>query len=34
METARKLLGHLSQETTKIYVIREDTDDADEAFID
>lgn len=34
METARKLLGHESQETTKIYVIREDTDDADEAFID
>ena len=34
METARKLLGHISQETTKIYVIREDTDDADEAFID
>ena len=34
METCRKLLGHVSQETTKIYVIREDTDDADEAFID
>jgi len=28
------LLGHESSETTKIYVIREDTDDADEAFID
>lgn len=34
METARKLLGHVSQDTTKIYVIREDTDDADEAFVD
>jgi len=34
METARKLLGHESQETTKIYVIRDDNDDADEAFID
>ena len=34
METCRKLLGHVSQETTKIYVIREDMDDADEAFID
>jgi integrase len=34
METARKLLGHQSQETTKIYVIREDIDDADDAFID
>lgn len=34
LETARKLLGHESSETTKIYVIREDTDDADEAFID
>ena len=34
METARKLLGHKSQETTKIYVIKEDSGDADEAFID
>jgi site-specific recombinase XerD len=34
METARKLLRHQSQETTKIYVIREDIDDADDAFID
>jgi len=34
LETAQKLLGHKSVETTKIYVIREDTDDADDAFID
>lgn len=34
IETARKLLGHASTDTTKIYVIREDEDDADEAFID
>lgn len=34
LESAQKLLGHLSSETTKIYVIREDTDDADEAFVD
>lgn len=33
LETAQKLLGHESSETTQIYVIREDTDDADEAFI-
>lgn len=33
LETAQKLLGHNSVETTKIYVIREDTDDADEAFV-
>lgn len=34
VETAQKLLGHESSETTiKHYVIREDTDDADEAFI-
>lgn len=34
IETAQKLLGHESSETTsKHYVIREDTDDADEAFI-
>ncbi|MBZ9622830.1 tyrosine-type recombinase/integrase [Clostridium sp. FP2] len=34
LETAQKLLGHKSVETTKIYVIREDTDDADDAFTD
>ena len=34
LEAAQKLLGHLSVETTKIYVIRDDTDDADEAFVD
>ena len=34
LETARKLLGHESSETTKIYVIRDDTDDADDAFVD
>lgn len=34
LETAQKLLGHESSETTsKHYVIREDTEDADEAFI-
>ena len=34
LETAQKLLGHESSETTsKHYVIREDTDDADEAFV-
>jgi integrase len=33
IKAAQKLLGHLSQETTNIYVIREDTDDSDEAFI-
>jgi integrase len=33
LEVARRLLGHESSDTTKIYVIREDTDDADEAFI-
>lgn len=34
VETAQKLLGHESSETTiKHYIIREDTDDADEAFI-
>ena len=34
VETAQKLLGHESSETTiKHYVIREDTDDADEAFV-
>lgn len=34
LETARKLLGHESSETTKIYVIREDSNDADDAFVD
>lgn len=34
LEAARKLLGHNSSETTKIYVIREDTEDADDAFVD
>jgi integrase len=33
IKAAQKLLGHQSQETTNIYVIREDTDDSDEAFI-
>lgn len=34
IETAQKLLGHESSETTiKHYVIRDDTDDADEAFV-
>lgn len=33
IEVAQKLLGHNSSETTNIYIIREDTDDADEAFI-
>lgn len=33
IEVAQKLLGHNSSETTNIYVIREDSDDADEAFI-
>lgn len=34
IEIAQKLLGHESSETTlKHYIIREDTDDADEAFI-
>lgn len=33
LETAQKLLGHESSETTQIYVIREDEEDADEAFI-
>ena len=33
VETAQKLLGHESSETTiKHYIIREDTEDADEAF--
>ena len=33
IETAQKLLGHESSETTKIYVVRKDENDADEAFI-
>lgn len=33
LETAQKLLGHKSSETTQIYVVREDSDDADDAFI-
>lgn len=33
LETAQKLLGHESSETTKIYVVREDEDDADDAFV-
>jgi integrase len=33
IEVARKLLGHKSSETTKIYVIKSDEDDADEAFV-
>ena len=33
IETAQKLLGHESSETTQIYVIREDLEDADDAFI-
>ena len=35
IETVQKLLGHESSETTKKhYIIREDDEDADEAFID
>lgn len=33
IETAQKLLGHESSETTKIYVVREDEEDADDAFV-
>lgn len=33
LETAQKLLGHESSETTKIYVVKEDQEDAFEAFI-
>lgn len=33
IETAQSLLGHNSSETTQIYVIRDDSDDADDAFI-
>jgi integrase len=32
IKTAQKVLGHLSSETTEIYVIREDDDDIDDAF--
>ncbi|MFA6832586.1 MAG: site-specific integrase [Bacteroidaceae bacterium] len=34
IETAQKLLGHNSSETTKIYVINDDDDDDDELFAD
>ena len=33
LETAQKLLGHESSETTQIYVVREDLEDADDAFV-
>ena len=33
LETAQKLLGHESSETTKIYVVKDDEGDAFEAFI-
>lgn len=33
LETAQKLLGHKSSDTTKIYVIRDDENDASDAFI-
>ena len=33
IETAQKLLGHESSETTKIYVVRDDDGDADDAFV-
>lgn len=33
IETAQKLLGHESSETTQIYVVREDLEDADDAFV-
>lgn len=33
LETAQKLLGHESSETTKIYVVKDDEKDAFEAFI-
>jgi len=32
IKIAQKLLGHLSAQTTEIYLIREDEDDSDEAF--
>jgi integrase len=34
ISTAQKLLGHKSSETTQIYVIRDDSDDADDLFLD
>ena len=34
LETAQKLLGHESSETTKIYVVKDDEKDAFEAFIE
>ena len=34
ISVAQKLLGHESSETTEIYVIRDNTDDLDELFID
>lgn len=33
LETAQQLLGHNSSETTKIYVIKDDDDEVDDAFI-
>lgn len=33
IEVARKLLGHVDSSTTNIYVIRDDDNDADEAFV-
>jgi len=33
IETAQSLLGHASSETTKIYIIRDDSEDADDAFM-
>ena len=32
-EQLKELLGHESSETTKIYVVREDEEDADDAFV-
>ena len=34
VESAQALLGHESSNTTQIYIIRDDTNDADEAFVD
>jgi integrase len=34
ISAAQKLLGHKSSETTQIYVIRDDSEDADDLFID
>ena len=34
LETAQALLGHKSSETTKIYVIKDDEEDSDDAFFD